>query len=106
MRKTGVFILVLLVLAVMANCSKENSGPAEATQEVLAGSSEAASAEQGKDGIRESQAGATDTGKPRIAFAQKDFDFGRVETGEKIEHIYEFRNTGDGTLLIHKVRSG
>ena len=106
MRKTGVLILVLLVLAVMANCTKENSDPAEATQEVLAGSSEAASVEQGTDGIEEVQAGTTEAGKPRIAFAEKDFDFGKVEIGEKIEHIYEFRNTGDGTLLIHKVRSG
>ena len=50
MRKSGVLILVLIVLAGMANCAKENSGPAEATQEVLAGSSEAASVKQGTDG--------------------------------------------------------
>ena len=106
MRKTGVLILVLLVLAVMANCAQENSGPAEATEEVLAGSSEAASVEQGTDGTEESQAGSTEAGKPRIAFDQKNFDFGKMETGEKIEHVYEFRNTGDGTLLIHKVHSG
>ena len=106
MRKTGVFILVLLVLAVMANCAQENNGPAEATQEVLAGSSEAPSMDQGTDRTEESQAGTREAGKPRIAFAQKDFDFGKVETGEKIEHVYKFRNTGDATLLIHKVRSG
>jgi hypothetical protein len=106
MRKTGVLILVLLVLAVMANCAQENNGPAEATQEVLAGSSEAASVKQGTDGTEESQAGSTEAGKPSIAFVQKDFDFGKVETGEKVEHVYKFRNTGDATLLIHKVRSG
>jgi curli biogenesis system outer membrane secretion channel CsgG len=106
MRKTGVLILVLLVLAVMANCAQENSGPAEATQAVPAGSSEVASVEQVTDGTEESQAGSTEAGKPRIAFAQKDFDFGKVETGETIEHIYKFRNTGDGTLVIQKVRSG
>ena len=106
MRKTGVLILVILVLAVMANCTKENSGPAEATQEVLAGSSEATSVEQGTHGTEGTQAGTTEAGKPRITFAEKDFEFGKVETGEKIEHVYKFRNTGDGTLLIHKVRSG
>jgi len=106
MRKTGVLIVVLLVLAVIANCAQENSGPDEGTQAVLAGSSEAASVEQVKDGTKESQAGSTEAGKPRIAFAQKDFDFGKVETGETVEHIYKFRNTGDGPLVIHKVRSG
>ncbi len=106
MRKMGVLILVLLVLGVMANCAKEDSGPAEATQEVLASSSEATAVKQGKDDAEESQAGTTDAGKPRIAFDQKDFDFGNVETGEKVEGVYKFRNTGDGTLVIHKVRSG
>jgi hypothetical protein len=106
MRRTGVLILVLFVLAVTANCTQENNGPAETIQEVLSGSSEAASMKQATEGTGESQAGSMESGKPRIAFAQKDFDFGEVETGEKIEHVYEFRNTGDGTLLIHKVRSG
>jgi hypothetical protein len=105
MRKTGILILVLLVLAVMANCAKDDSGPAEATQEVLAGS-EAAAVKQGTDDTEPSQPGSGEAGKPRITFAQKEFDFGKVETGEKIEHVYEFRNTGDGTLVIHKVRSG
>lgn len=106
MRKTGVLILVLLALAVMANCAKENNGPAEAKQEVLADSSETASVEQGTDGTEALQVGSTEAGKPRITFTQKDYDFGKVETGETIEHVYEFRNTGDGTLVIHKVRSG
>ena len=106
MRKTGVLILLLLVLGVKANCTKENRGTDEAGQEVLARSSEAGAVEQGEGSAKESKAGSTEAGKPRIAFDQKDFDFGKVETGEKIEHIYEFRNTGDGTLVIHKVRSG
>jgi len=106
MRKTGVLIFLFLVLAVMANCAQEDHGPAEATQEVLADSSQAPSVEQGKDGTQESKAGTGEAGRPRIAFEEKDFDFGKVETGEKIEHIYRFRNTGDGTLVIHKVRSG
>ena len=106
MRKTGVLVLLLLVLAVVANCAKEDSGPAEAKEEVLAASSETGAVKQEMGGAEALQAGSTEAGKPRIAFAQKDFDFGKVETGEKIEHVYEFRNTGDGTLVIHKVRSG
>ena len=106
MRKTGVLILFLLVLAVVANCAKDDSGPAEARQEVLAGSSEPDVVKQATDDTEPPQPGSTEAGKPRIAFAQKSFDFGKVETGEKIEHVYEFRNTGDGPLLIHKVRSG
>ena len=105
MRKTGVLILVLLVLGVAANCTKENTGSEEVGQEVLARSSEAGAVEQREGSAEEPQAGSTEAGKPKIAFDQKDFDFGKVETGEKIEHVYKFRNTGDGTLVVHKVRS-
>jgi hypothetical protein len=106
MRKTGVLILVLLVLGVVASCAKENQGPAEPEKEVLAGSSEAAAVNQAAVGTEDSEAGSQEAGAPRITFDQKDFDFGEVETGVKIEHVYKFRNTGDGTLEIHKVRSG
>jgi hypothetical protein len=105
MRKMGVLILVLLVLGVVANCAKEESGPAEATEEVLADSSEATALEQGKDDAEEAKADTTDAGKPKIVFEEKDFDFGKVETGEKVEKVYKFRNTGDATLVVHKVRS-
>jgi hypothetical protein len=106
MRKTGVLILLLLVLGFTANCAREDEGPAEATQEVVASSSDAAAVQQNTEGAEESQAGSAESGKPRIAFDEKDFDFGKVETGEQIEHVYKFRNTGDGTLVVHKVRSG
>ena len=57
------------------------------------------------EGSENSRAGTTEAGKPRIAFHQKDFDFGKVEMGEKVEHIYRFRNSGTGTLVISKVGS-
>ena len=106
MRKTGVLILVLLVLGAVADCAKEDKGPAEPAKEVLAGSSETAAVEQGAVDTEASQAGSSEAGTPRIAFDQKDYDFGKVETGVTIEHVYKFRNTGEGTLEIHKVRSG
>jgi hypothetical protein len=106
MRKTGVLILLLLVLGIMANCAKEESGPAEAKPEVLASSSEATAVKQGRDSAEEPQAGSAEAGQPKIVFDQKDFDFGEVEAGEKVEHVFAFRNTGNGTLKIAKVRSG
>jgi hypothetical protein len=106
MRKTGALLLLLLVLAVTANCAKQDGAPAEDTREVLAKASETTALKQEAEGGQESKVDAAGTGQPRIAFDQKNFDFGTVEAGEKVEHIYTFRNTGDGTLLIHKVRSG
>ena len=104
MRKTG-FLILLLVPLVAASCSKEENAPAPATQEVAAGASDATAPARVTEGSENSRAGTTEAGKPRIAFHQKDFDFGKVEMGEKVEHIYRFRNSGTGTLVISKVGS-
>ena len=105
MRKTGIFILGILMLLFIPDCKKEESGPAQATQEDLAGHSDAVALKQGTTDSEDPEAKVPDAGKARIAFGQKDFDFGQVETGEGVEHMFTFRNTGNGILRIHKVRS-
>ncbi|PNU19351.1 hypothetical protein C2E25_12740 [Geothermobacter hydrogeniphilus] len=42
---------------------------------------------------------------PRIEVTQPDFQFGSVFQGEKVEHVFEFRNAGDDPLLIDRVKS-
>ena len=106
MRKKGDLILILFMLLAVAGCSGEDKGPVEATQEVLASASGEAAPKQGPAESQNVQPKAQETGKPKIVFDQKDFDFGEVEAGQKIEHGFTFRNEGEGTLTIHKVRSG
>lgn len=40
-----------------------------------------------------------------IQFEERIFDFGAVYEGDKIIHIYKFKNAGQGVLKIEKVRS-
>lgn len=44
-------------------------------------------------------------GGPQLAADQPVFDFGEALQGTKVEHVFAFRNTGDGTLIIQQVRS-
>lgn len=104
MRKTGIFILLLL-LGAAASCHREERAPAEAGQERSAAALEQEAVEQGGGEAGASPAASKETGEPRISFDQKDYDFGTLESGENLEHIYKFRNTGEGPLVIHKVRS-
>ena len=106
MRKKGHLILILLLLLAIAGCRGEEKGPAQATQEVLASASGENGSTQGAADSQDVQAKTPETEKPKIVFDQKDFDFGEVEAGEKVEHVFDFRNEGEGTLKIHKVRSG
>ncbi len=43
--------------------------------------------------------------KTTIEFVETTHDFGKVKEGEKVVHVYEFKNTGDADLLLQKVRA-
>ncbi|NJN77098.1 MAG: DUF1573 domain-containing protein [Saprospiraceae bacterium] len=38
--------------------------------------------------------------RAKIQFAQKSFDYGMIEQGDKVEHRFTFTNTGDADLII------
>ncbi|MBI5789608.1 MAG: DUF1573 domain-containing protein [Candidatus Schekmanbacteria bacterium] len=40
-----------------------------------------------------------------ITFENLEFDFGSIEQGEKVTHIFNFKNTGKDPLVIDKVQS-
>lgn len=43
---------------------------------------------------------------PRIEFAELNYEFGKVDSGEVVKHDFVFTNTGDQTLEIKDVRPG
>jgi hypothetical protein len=102
----GGLILILFLLSAVAGCSGEDKGPAQVTQEKLGHHAGESAQAQDAAGLQEQQAKESKAGTPKILFDQKEFDFGEMEAGEKLEHIFAFRNTGNGTLRIEKVRSG
>lgn len=38
--------------------------------------------------------------KTKMAFSESTYDFGTATEGEKVEHIYKFKNTGNDPLII------
>ncbi len=41
--------------------------------------------------------------QPAISFHSLSYDFGVVSGKDKVEHVFEFRNTGDRDLLVEKL---
>ncbi|MBP9793479.1 MAG: DUF1573 domain-containing protein [Flavobacterium sp.] len=41
---------------------------------------------------------------PVIEFDAKEFDFGTIKQGDKVEHIFKFKNTGKNDLTVIEVR--
>ncbi len=44
--------------------------------------------------------------KTRIEFEETHYSFGKVRNGDKVQHVYRFKNAGDKPLLISKVEAG
>lgn len=42
---------------------------------------------------------------PRLEFEEMEHDFGVINEGDTVTHVYRFRNTGSDTLRIGKVRA-
>jgi hypothetical protein len=43
---------------------------------------------------------------PRIAFEHLRYDYGTVEQGQVVSHVFRFTNTGEADLVIERIRSG
>lgn len=42
---------------------------------------------------------------PSITFEESEFDFGDIHQGDKVEHVFEFENTGTEPLIITNVQT-
>lgn len=42
---------------------------------------------------------------PVISFEEEEFDFGTIEKGTRVEHLFKFKNTGEGPLLVLDAKS-
>ncbi len=42
---------------------------------------------------------------PKIAFSESSFDFGDIVSGDRVEHVFEFENTGNEPLILSDVRT-
>jgi len=42
---------------------------------------------------------------PVITFKETEFDFGDIKQGDKVEHTFEFTNTGEADLMISTARA-
>jgi len=106
MRRAGITVVLVLAVMVFATCTRESGGTAAAEQQgdagpiLQAGGEKAAVAgEAERPAVNEAAA------QPAITFESTEFDFGEVDQGEDVEHIFTFRNTGNGELIIENVRS-
>lgn len=83
-------ILIVAVLSVFAFSScKDNAADKVNEENVVAAADR--DAESGKF--------------PVITFEEEQFDFGTIDQGTNVEHVFKFKNTGDAPLMIVNAKS-
>lgn len=48
---------------------------------------------------------AQETVYPEISFEEEEYDFGTIQKGENVEHVFKFTNTGRAPLVITNATS-
>src|SRR5690606_7172104 len=87
MKKSFLIVAVLSVFA-FSSC-KDNA--AEKVNEENVATAEARDAESGKF--------------PVLTFEESSFDFGTIDQGTNVEHVFKFKNTGEAPLMIVNAKS-
>lgn len=83
-------ILIVAVLSVFAFSSCKDNAADKVNEENIA-TAEARDAESGKF--------------PAITFEENSFDFGTIDQGTHVEHVFKFKNTGEAPLMIVNAKS-
>ncbi len=107
-----IFMSLLFVTAVLFAVSCNNDADDvrdEAVQEVSGQGQDASNTfttqapaeEPARQQAEQVPAGPTTT----LEFEETTFDFGTVKQGEKVTHIFKFRNTGDEPLIISNAKA-
>ena len=59
-----------------------------------------------KEKVAEAETGDANAGKvPKMIFTETEFDFGTIDQGTPVEHLFEFTNTGEAPLVIVSAKS-
>jgi hypothetical protein len=79
--RASLLLLSLSILALAGSCKREEAAPAAAESATPVGD------------------------EPKLEFEGKSHDFGTVDEGEQLRHVFKLKNTGGAPLLIDRVRT-
>lgn len=101
-RTLAIFAIPMLLVA----CSSENGGTGEATAPANnEAATENAAPEAKMDPAAAAAEAPAETGpSTSMTFAENAWDFGTIDEGDAVTHIFKFTNTGDNPLIIDRCK--
>lgn len=104
------FLMIITVLFLATACKKEDaSSKIDATKSAIAPADPNAVNPEGTLALpkteSEKPAPPADGKYPVMTFEETEYDFGDIKQGDKVEHIFKFKNTGESDLLISNAKA-
>lgn len=112
MKKLGIFALALFLLAGLTACSeKEGEGETTGTETTGTTTGTETGATTTGTGTEMPDNNATATGEEMpdlpattVEFYEDTHNFGEIKEGEKVSHVFKFKNTGENDLVLQNVK--
>lgn len=101
MKKTGIFLFAALMLMGIAACEKSGSGSGEGTDSTASKGSEATTSTDPSGTTAEPVSNMPLT---TVEFMEESHNFGEVPEGDKVAHVFKFKNTGSNPLRVNNVK--
>ncbi len=107
-RSLSLFALPLLLVACAGGAEEGDSvGYTEMSETEAAAQKEAAEADKKMDLARDDakpEAAAPAGPTTSITFAENSWDFGTIDEGDVVTHVFKFTNTGDEPLILDRCK--
>lgn len=104
LKKFTLGLLTVLTVAFLVSCGGENADRAEASANITAPQTPDATTPAATPAAQPAQPAAPVGPTTVMSFTETEFDFGKVDAGEKVEHVYKFTNTGNEPLIISNAK--
>jgi len=104
------FLMIITVLFFATACKKEDaSSKIDATKTEITPADPNAVNPDGTVALPKAEteklAPPADGKYPVMTFEETEYDFGDIKQGDKVEHTFKFKNTGEADLLISSARA-
>ncbi|MEZ4954576.1 MAG: DUF1573 domain-containing protein [Saprospiraceae bacterium] len=103
-------IIAVMVLAMFASCQNDGDGARDTAAANAAGTTTTPPPPTAPGTVTPTAANNAATPAPpvgpttTVTFAESEFNFGTVKAGEKVQHAYKFKNTGNEPLVISNAK--
>ena len=101
LKRVQSWTLAILAVGLMVSCQNANKDIRDAARQNV----ETTAVQPANSTVQDAQqttvpAGPTTT----VSFAETTFDFGTIDEGEKVSHVYQFTNTGNEPLILSNAK--